>query len=83
MSKSASQGCPLLQNVYLHPWYPVWAECTESSGPGGARDGGPCGHTLTPCLPNDKAENCSPAFANMTQAYFGSARGTAVEMKGI
>ena len=53
-----------MQNAHLRPWCPVWAGCAESSGLGGALDGGPCGRTLTPCLPNDKAENCSPAYLN-------------------
>jgi len=57
-------GAACMQNIYLRPWCPVWAECAESSGLGGALDGGPCGRTLTPCLPNDKAENCSPAYLN-------------------
>ncbi len=51
-----------MQDVYLRPWCPVWAESAESSDLEGALDGAPCGHTLTPCLPNDKAENCSPAY---------------------
>lgn len=53
-----------MQDVYLRPWCPVWAECDESSDLAGALGGGPCGHTLTPCLPNDKAENCLPAWLN-------------------